>query len=164
MTATYDSIATTTLGSNANSVSFTSISGTYTDIVIVAQTKNSSTAANTRVTFNSDTGSNYSYTRLSGDGSSATSGSAINAAFIGIDTQAANDTTFNQVFIFQVSNYSNSTTYKTSLSRANNASYGTNTTVGAWRSTNAITSVTFTPDGGQYATGTTFTLYGIKAE
>lgn len=164
MTATYEAIATTTLSSNQSSLTFSTISGSYTDIIIVAQTKNSSTAANTRMTFNSDTGSNYSVTRLSGNGSSATSDRSSNSAFIIIDSQAANDTTFNQMFIVQINNYSNTTTYKTSLTRSNNADYGTNANVGLWRSTSAITSVTFTPDGGQYATGSTFTLYAVKAE
>lgn len=162
--STYTPIASVTLSAATSPVIFSNIPQNYTDLVIVAQTKNSSTAANTRMTFNSDTGSNYSVTRLSGDGSSATSGRSSNSAFIIIDTQAANDTTFNQMFIVQINNYSNTTTYKTSLTRSNNASYGTNANVGLWRSTSAITSVTFTPDGGQYATGSTFTLYAVKAE
>jgi hypothetical protein len=39
MAITYEPIATTTLGSAAADVTFTSISGTYTDLVLVAVTQ-----------------------------------------------------------------------------------------------------------------------------
>lgn len=67
--------------------------------------------------------------------------------------------------IIQINNYSNSTTYKTAFMRTNTAStYGTVfAIVGLWRSTAAITSITLTPDAGSFATGSTFSLYGIAA-
>jgi len=72
MPSTYTPIATTTLGSAASSVTFSSISGAYTDLVLVgAGTLASNLYLN--VKFNNDTGSNYSRTELYGDGSSAAS-------------------------------------------------------------------------------------------
>jgi hypothetical protein len=73
--------------------------------------------------------------------------------------------------IYQIMNYSNTTTYKTSLTRQNTvdaADYnGTLTAVGLWRSTSAITSVAIqlTRGGSAYnfTSGSIFTLYGIKA-
>ena len=63
----------------------------------------------------------------------------------------------------QIMNYSNTTTYKTALSRSNNANTGTDAIVGLWRSTAAINSIVVLISGNQFATGSTFTLYGIKS-
>jgi hypothetical protein len=61
-------------------------------------------------------------------------------------------------------NYANTTTQKTILNRHGYV-LGSNITryaVGLWRSTAAITSITFTPANG-FEAGTNFTLYGILA-
>ena len=65
--------------------------------------------------------------------------------------------------IVQFMNYSNTTTNKTVLSRANNAATGTDAIVNLWRSTAAITSIYVYVPSGNFATGSTFTLYGILA-
>ena len=70
MTATYEKIATTTLGSNQASVTFSSIPATYTDIVVIATGK-TSTETTLYFRFNGDSGSNYSSTDIYGDGSAA---------------------------------------------------------------------------------------------
>lgn len=157
MTATYEAIATTTLGSAQSSVTFSSISGSYTDLVIViAGTVNSATAFD--VTFNSDTGSNYSATRLTGNGSTATSTRSSN----GTNMPLGYITTTQSVSVIHIMNYSNTTTYKTAIARGNAADTLTNAIVGLWRSTSAITSISFA--GGSFQSGSTFTLYGVKAE
>jgi hypothetical protein len=161
MTATYKKIATTTLGSATATVTFSSISGSYTDLVIVFRGNNTS-AGNRAGTFilNSDTGSNYSATFIQGDGSSATS----NRETSGSIQYFANVLNDNTNAIMQFQNYSNTTTYKTFLSRGNSSSTVVQARVGLWRSTSAITSITFGLNADDYATGSTFTLYGIKAE
>ena len=64
--------------------------------------------------------------------------------------------------IINVQNYSNSTTYKTTLSRHSTQFAGA--FVGTWRNTAAITSITIINLGaGGFASGSTFTLYGITA-
>jgi hypothetical protein len=60
-------------------------------------------------------------------------------------------------------NYSNSTTYKTILSRGNVTGTGIDLNVSLWRSTAAITNITVTSFTSTYTAGSTFTLYGIKA-
>jgi hypothetical protein len=62
MTATYEKIATTTLGSTTATVTFSSISGAYTDLVLVERLVKSITGGSLQVRFNSDTGTNYSAT------------------------------------------------------------------------------------------------------
>ena len=164
MPSTYTPIATTTLGSAASSVTFSSISGTYTDLILVMNVGGSVSGNAMNMTFNSDTSTNYSDTGLWGTGSSAASGrhsNATNAALsigVGVSTSASDTQT-----IVQIQNYSNSTTYKTVLIRANNASDGVDATVGLWRNTNAITSIDIGLNTGNFATGSTFTLYGIVA-
>ena len=157
--ATYTPIATTTLGSATGSYTFSSIPQTYTDLVVVAQAT-ISVAAGSVVQFNGDTGNNYSYTYISGDGSSASSSRVTNNNYIQTGGFQSNGT--NGAMITNILNYSNATTYKTLLSREN-ATFEVRAYVGLWRNTAAITSITLFPTSGTYSTGSTFTLYGIAS-
>jgi hypothetical protein len=159
--ATYTPIASQTLGSAAASVTFSSIPQGYTDLVLVDNAKSASGGGDSEldVRFNGDSGSNYSTTFLYGNGSSASSGRASNQSYIYISR--TDETAGLGISHFQ--NYSNSTTYKTVLSRGNSTNY-VFAWVGLWRSTSAITSMTFTRNGGlNFTSGSTFTLYGIAA-
>ena len=165
MAATYTPIATTTLGSAASNVTFNSIPSTYTDLVLVISA-NISTAQNAWLQFNGDTGANYSDTFLYGNGTSAASGrnSSITVGYIdayGYFPSAANTFGTN---ITHIMNYSNTTTYKTFISRGNNAGAGVEANVTLWRSTAAINSILIDLVGATtYSAGSTFTLYGILA-
>ena len=158
MASTYTPIATTTLGSATNSYTFSSIPSTYTDLIMVW---NGTTAAqdNLSLRFNGDTATNYSVTRLVGNGSTAASArfSSVNMMYGSIP-----DTSANSTVTWQVMNYSNATTYKTALCRGSSASVEASAYVGLWRSTSAITSLTVIV-GNSYNmnTGCTLTLYGI---
>jgi hypothetical protein len=161
MPSTYEPIATQTLGSTAASITFSSISGAYTDLVLMANAT-ASVDTQIRLQFNSDTGSNYSATILGGDGSSPFSVRVSNQTSMNI----AGVGTVAGVSIIHLNNYANTSTYKTVLGRYNSesTSYGeTGAKVGLWRSTSAITSVVAFPSSGNFSTGSTFTLYGIKA-
>jgi hypothetical protein len=161
---TYTPIATTTLSSAQSSVTFSSISGSYTDLVLVMSPWLTSGADNSKITVNSDTGTNYSRTNLYGDGSSAGSGRGTSESAFYPDRSAYPNTTAGaNTVIVSFMNYSNTTTYKTFLARANNTSYGTSAQVGLWRNTSAITSITITHATSTYASGSTFSLYGITA-
>ena len=164
--STYTPIATTTLGSAASSVTFSSISGAYTDLVLVINWAQSEVAS-CWIRFNSDSGSNYSFTELRGNGSAASSTRLSNTAQSYWAYNVFPDTSFTGNAIISIQNYSNTTTNKTFLSRANANSgsfAGTSAIVGLWRSTSAITSIILDTDGAAtYSTGSTFTLYGILA-
>lgn len=164
MAKTYEPIATTTLGSAQATVTFSSITGTYTDLVLICQTSVASGTVQNQIQFNSDTGTNYSATILSGNGSTAlsTRNSSVSQITLGYDDY--NTTAIGQMSIVNIQNYSNATTYKTTIQRGSNANTGVSATVGLWRSTAAITSILVKNSGGvNFATGSTFTLYGIKA-
>jgi hypothetical protein len=163
MTATYEKIATTTLVSAASSVTFSSL-GSYTDIVIVSVPSITSGSAGVRIRFNSDTGSNYSQTDIYGDGTIAGSTRDSNRTSGKLTNTISPSTNFNFNLLVNVMNYSNATTYKTYLARGNIASGGTEAVVGLWRNTAAITDIQLFATTSTFAIGSTFTLYGIKAE
>lgn len=159
MPATYEPIAKYTVSSSQSSYTFSSIPSTYTDLIIIVSGTSSSDISY-RLQFNSDTGSNYSFTYLYGDGSSATSGRQTNQAFIG--GMARTGTTQGNGII-HIMNYSNTTTYKTAIGTGGTAAVLIIENVGTWRSTSAINSMTLITESGTVSTGSTFTLYGIKA-
>ena len=156
---TYSQIASTTLGSAAASVTFSSIAGTYTDLVLVCDIKASAINNEVWIQCNGDTAANYSATTLVGNGTSPASYrySNINYAYPQISTDPGS-----QNAIVQFMNYSNTTTYKTILSRSNNVANLVQTTVSLWRSTSAINSILVYANG-TYPIGATFNLYGISA-
>lgn len=164
MPKTYEPIATSTVGTATTTVNFTSIPQTYTDIVVASSIQVSGNV-NVFMTFNSDSGANYSFTLLQGDGSTASSGRASNQTRIQLDSVAYPPFSGSSFApgIVHINNYSNSTTYKTALLRANNAAAGVSLGSGLWRNTAAITTITFVAGAVNFAVGTTFTLYGIKA-
>lgn len=158
--STYTPIATTTLGSNVASYTFTSISGSYTDLILVITGTTTTNGINYWLQFNSDTGSNYSYTMILGTGSAASSGRSTSQTKWRVANNSSSTNT--TPTIVQIQNYSNTTTYKTGLARFGDASYGTWANVGLWRSTSAITSITVSSDT-NLASGSIYTLYGIAS-
>jgi hypothetical protein len=166
MPITYEPIATTTLGSATATVTFSTISGAYTDLVLVCNIAQAASNNSLRIRYNSDTGSNYSFTTLSGDGSTASSGRDSNLTS-GLVANTTGSTSLVLAVIAHIQNYSNATTYKTHIGRGNRASSETDATVGLWRNTAAITTIELamgsTFPSNNFASGSTFTLYGIKA-
>ena len=156
---TYTPIATNTLSSTASSVTFSSIPGTYKDlVVIVAGTMTTGSTNNVNFQFNGDTGSNYSWTRMLS--STTALSSARGTSDLEIDIGILSSTS-QSATIAHIQNYSNSTTYKTAIGRGNTSEY-VQESVGAWRNTAAITSVKI-QTAAIFSVGTIFTLYGIGA-
>ena len=159
MAITYEPISTTTLGAATATVTFSSIPQTYTDLVLVV---NGVQSANQYVAirFNGDTASNYSQTRLYSDGSTGSSDRQTSVTF---GRLSAGDPTNRFLTICSIQNYANATTFKSWLSRSNLDLVAV--IVGLWRITPvAITSLSvLTTTADTFLTGTTFTLYGIKA-
>lgn len=162
MAATYEPIYTITLGSSQSSLTFNSFGG-YTDIVVVCNLAISSGTGNSKIQFNSDTGTNYSETTLEGTGSSAVSSRYTSNTSIILEGSGYLSTTFQTVKIIQLMNYANTTTNKTCLIRNGGAGAGVDAIVGLWRNTGAITSFTISTTASTFVSGSTFTLYGILA-
>ena len=167
MPATYEKIQSTTLSSAAANITFTSIPATYTDLKIsFFTTPNTTTFCNPWMRFNSDTGSNYSWTRLWGNSGSALSGRSTSQTKLIIGQAAGSRTTNPSFYDIDIFSYAGST-YKTSLINGNadnnNTSGSVERIVGLWSSTSAITSIVLNLEGGaiDLEPGTTATLYGI---
>jgi hypothetical protein len=160
MPSTYEPIATTTLGSSTGSVTFSSISGSYTDLILIIS-GTSSGGSEVKFRINSDTGSNYSGTVLGGNGSSAYSFRSSNSTYGGFGNALGTSVS---TIIANFMNYSNTTTNKTIITRGSGAATNATAAAGLWRSTSAITSIVANfDDATTFSTGSTFTLYGIKA-
>jgi hypothetical protein len=164
LSSTMTPIATNTLTAAAYTVTFSSIPQTYTDLVLIVNATTTANSKNPVFRFNSDSGTNYSDTQLSGNGSTTSSGrdtnaSGIYAGVVGIS--GGNESTI----ICNIQNYANTTTNKSALIRTSSPFNSVYTTVGLWRSTAAITSIDIlTLSSGQnWSIGSSFTLYGIKA-
>jgi len=162
MPATYEPIATTTLGTAATTITFSSIAATYTDLKIILVA--TSTAANTpRIQFNSDTAANYQYTMMRGNGASAAPSVAdtTNALLSSGDVS----TTIPGMFEIDVFGYAGSTrkAYFSAFSLDQNGSGTVGRLVGLWNNTAAITQIVLSNTATTFKIGTTATLYGIKA-
>jgi hypothetical protein len=163
MAKTYEPIGTATASGSQSVISFTSISGSYTDLIVAYSVKDGTAGneGNILVTFNSDTATNYSWTNIYGNGTAA--GSSRSLSQTAIYAYCAGNTASFDAGFFHVMNYANATTYKCTLNRGNVAAGAVVARAGLWRSTAAITRMDLTSSSGNYASGSTFTLYGIKA-
>jgi hypothetical protein len=162
MARTYESIATTTASGASSTINFTSFPSTYTDLVIVCAIKGTN-ANDAYLRYNSDTSTNYSDTRMRGNGVSVDSVRSSSAAGIdlgGISNIGGTDVA---TLLIQIFNYNSTSYFKTNLTRFSNGSTQSFLNVGLWRSTAAITSIDLFNRGGSWVSGSTFSLYGIEA-
>jgi hypothetical protein len=161
MPATYEPIATTTLGSNAT-ITFSSIPSGYTDLrLVVVGTTTNNIAGQVRV--NGDTGTNYSGTYIQGTGTVVQSSKYSSGSRIWLNPDNGTSTTVPTMHTLDIFSYSGSTNKSclTTSSDDRNGSGYVVAQVALWRSTSTITSITIETNGGTFATGTTATLYGI---
>jgi hypothetical protein len=160
---TYDSIQSITLTNATSTVTFSSIPQTYTDLVVASSNAVGPGGYAYTIRVNSDSGNNYSTTRMIGNGTSATSDRGSNQNWIYGGSVKSSTNPIGSLFL-NLLNYSNTTTFKTILVRTNNDNANLAVSAGLWRNTAAINSISigaeFTTD---FCVGSTFTLYGIKA-
>ena len=159
-TNSYESISTVTVGAGGTStITFSSIPSTYKHLQIRALAITSVVSQGAVVQFNGDSGANYKYHSLYGDGSAAaaTNGSGVIAPFFmgGVFSPGS--------AVIDILDYANTNKYKTVRSLdgydANGSGY-VDLTSGLWLSTAAITSITLTRSTIQQYSS--FALYGIK--
>jgi len=153
-------LANTTLSNSSTStVTFSSIVGTYRDLVLVMQGSTTGNA-NVRMRFNGDTGSNYAFVFLAGGSGLQASGVATldwmyANYYANWDTAQAN-------IVVNFLDYAQTDKHKMVTIRDNAASTYTETIAGRWPSTSAITSIAINASG-LFAAGTSFSLYGVSA-
>ena len=169
MPATYEPIASHSLGSAASTVTFSSLPSTFSDLVFVYSVQNgTSDFRGFTAQFNSDSASNYSGTYLGANAAGSVGSGRLTSQskiFVGRYLNING----RQIGRLSLMSYANTSVFKTLLNEAVNyedttADKGVWREVGLWRSTSAISSVVFTAGSpGSFGTGSMFALYGIKA-
>jgi hypothetical protein len=164
-TPTYTPLANITLGSTTTTVTFSSISAAYRDLVLVSFVRNASSDSNVRARFNGDSGSNYTYVRMFGTGSGSGSSDVTTTTGFQIARQTDSSQSGFGTGIAHIMDYSATDKHKTVLVRADNGNSITMAHVARWANTAAITSIVLTSfeGAGGFATGSSFSLYGIVA-
>jgi len=162
-TPTYTPMANITLGSSAASVTFSSISQAYRDLVLVVVATTASSGQAGLIRVNSDSGANYNRVFMLGDGSSAVSNSFTGQSSFMTNFSAGFSSTVPSSVIFNLFDYSATNKHKTALNRNDQAATGVEAQAMRWASTSAVTSLSIQPSSGNFNTGSTFALYGIAA-
>jgi hypothetical protein len=178
--AGYDPAATwliqrITAAGGETSFSFTGIPQTYTSLQIRGLAKDAQAVTGTtqiNFTFNGDSGANYGYHWLNGNGTSAAVSSSIGNTFGTIYFAGLGNTSLANMYgtsITDIQDYASTTKNKTTRSFSGGNGNLTTTnfrvalTSNLWLSTAAITSITLTSGSGStFIAGSTFALYGMK--
>jgi hypothetical protein len=169
----FESIASASGTGSSGTITFSSIPSTYQHLQIrgIARTTTGNNLEWLNMRFNSDTSSAYDNHYLSGDGSSASATSFINASYIEPALAAASSSPSNTLnaFIIDIHDYASTSKNKTtrSITGIERNQGDTDSRIhllsGLWRNTNAISSITlFTRNSGNFTTQTQIALYGIK--
>jgi hypothetical protein len=171
----YESIATTTVGGGGSAtITFSSIPATYTHLqlrYICQDNRGTYNDSLMNIRFNSDTGNNYAWHYVRGNGSATESSGTTSTAQIQVTTTASSATSKFVAGVLDVLDYRNTNKYKTArlLTGFDTNNTGTGSVgliylnSGLWQNTNAITTITFASAlGTQFNQYSSFALYGIK--
>jgi hypothetical protein len=158
----YVPLANITLSSTAATVSFTSISQSYRDFIVVVDAIPSGTI-NWQVLLNNlEDGGRYGYGYIMGNGSSASANQSSSAGKFQIDVSGI--TSSQRVnAVIQVFDYAQTDKHKTMLWRYNNPASETVAAVGRFNQTTAVSSIQLRAGTSTWAVGSTFALYGVSA-
>lgn len=167
MAITYTAIATTTVGAGgAANITFSSIPGTYTDLVVLFSFRSTRSLDEDgmQISLNSST-ANFSFRRLTGNGSTASSSNAGNNTLGQLTAANTTASTFTNTFIY-ITNYTSSNNKSFSIdnvTEANATKAYAQLQASLWSDSSAITSIKLETDSSnnlaQYSSAT---LYGIK--
>lgn len=162
MPATYDSIATTTLGSSSAQITFSSIPNTFTDLRLVLSNVVCSGPTDIRFYLNNTTDI-YSFTGISGDGTAASSYRGTNRTYATTNFNTSYSGTTPSFVTLDIMSYSGTTNKTILVSRAGdyNGSGGVENIVNLSRSTAVVNRLDIFLQAGTMNAGTTATLYGI---
>lgn len=151
-----------TLGSNQTSIVFGSLPSTYKDLRIVVQGQLTASSNYFKLNFNGDSGNNYNYVFMRGNGSATLSTAVSNDASI-YQTPSSISADTNTMITADVMDYSATDKHKSTLTRSHTDGVYVWAIAGRWANTSAITSVTIAAFSGSLKAGSTFALYGVVA-
>jgi hypothetical protein len=159
----YDSLANITLATATSTITFAGIPNTYKHLQVRYMTLTGTATNDLRMRFNSDTGSNYVWHQLQGNGSSAAA--AANLSQTRIAVGMVGGTANPGVGIVDTLDYANTSKYKTTRSLAGIDQNGSGVMMfwsGLWQNTSAINSITFDSASGNFNQYSQFSLYGVR--
>jgi hypothetical protein len=163
----FESIATVSVGGGgASSVDFTSIAATYSHLQIrhLNSAGSSSGTDSLLLRFNSDTGSNYTYHVIYGNGSSALASAASSQTSAAVSQVSLSSTIF-AGGVIDILDYANTSKYKTVRGFSGVDFNGSGVIAlesSVWMNTAAITSINIRRNSVNLNQYSTFALYGIK--
>ena len=161
VTSSYESIASANGTGSSGVITFSSIPSTYKHLQIRGIAISAGTDSYA-MTVNSDTGSNYAWHRLVGNGTGA---SAAGFASVTSMSISGGTDTFPRALIIDLIDYASTSKYKTERTFTGidqNTAGNVHLFSGLWSSTSAINTITMTLASGNFDTTSTFALYGIK--
>lgn len=168
-TPTYIPLATVTLSAAAASITFSSVSQAYRDLIIVAEVERTSTAAGEYVyQFNNDGNNNYSWVTMRGGASSniiSSAQGAINSIrpVTGVgEVNGIPNTTILQVFDYSQTNKHKSGVLMNGNPNGLTTISSVQTHAFRYASNTAISTINIVRGGGEFAIGTSVTIYGIE--
>ena len=165
----YELISTTILGTAAASVTFTNGSwSTYKHLQVrfTARHTSGSTSTTVLARLNNNTGANYAWHRLRGNGSAVSSAGTSGETSLEITQapgagSAANIFSAGVIDILDFASTTKNTTLRTLAGYPGTESYVTLNS-GLFNNTAAVTDVSLISNGTSFAIGSRFSLYGIK--
>jgi hypothetical protein len=179
VTGAFESIATATGNSSSATITFSSIPATFVHLQLRMTLKdngNSGSAGSIWIRFNGDTGNNYAWHTVSGDGGSVSASGQNNTSSVVSQSGLRPDSYVGSGFenmlgvaILDIHDYASTTKYKTArifagldTNGVGAASIGVNS--GLWMSTSAIDSISIitASSGNRWTSLAQFSLYGIK--
>ena len=161
----FESIASYTLSGGETSVTFSSIPSTYKHLQVRWSALTSASYSDLAFRYNSDSGNNYTFHGIEGNGSSASgsnTGTGLNNSPIGIGGVSSSTPA---VGVMDLLDYANTNKYKTARSLFGTDSNGAGYIImrsGLWLNTAAVSTVSVSVPSGSYGAGSKFALYGIK--
>lgn len=168
----YDALATVTLSASASSITFSGIPQGYKHLQIrmIARESNSATGQGAVwMQFNGDTGSNYAWHRLYGNGSGtpptgvASSTTWMLAGINANNGEGANVFGASVIDILDYQNTSKNKTIRGLSGEDNNGSGYVGLHSGLWMNTSAVSSISIYPTATySWLANSQFALYGVK--
>lgn len=167
--ASFESIASTTLGSNQSTITFNNIPQTFQHLQLrvsaIQDTGNDWRGG--YINFNDDVANNYTSYNTGGGGSGNVGGGAATVATVNFLGAGWSSLLFPGVSIVDIIDYTNTNKFKGVRTFNGIERNGTPRDVQyantVWRNTSAITKIVITVNAPNYVTGSSFALYGIKA-
>ena len=162
----YDSLATVNLASATSTITFAGIPTGYKHLQIRIYALGD-TANSGLMRFNSDSGSNYAWHAINGNGTAVGANSGVSQTFMignGFG-DGPNSSTIPFVTVVDILDYANTNKYKTGRmldGQDKNGSGRIALMSGVWMNTAAITTITIAPSSGNYTANSSFALYGVR--